>query len=202
MWKWLALAALVSAQAEVPYGLSPGSDADRRPRPGPAPRPPAAPDAGEAVSCATPVQPDRSCAADTDCVALTRTVSCCGTQAITGVRREHAWRVQAWDRQCNRGRACGCAPGPTLLDDGTRLDRRAPVAASCRANVCTTHALPRPAGFTSETVKALPRCAREECPRAPMLPTQTCADGVSQSGRGPCVRLDGACRWVRLECPR
>jgi hypothetical protein len=207
MWKWLTLLAL-AAPPGPNFGLGGGvPDAGQRPRPvpgRPAPKPPP-----DRAVCEKPTQLDQHCESDADCLLLWLPPSCCGTRGVKGINRAGLPRYQEHLRRCPpEGRHCGCAPGPTILDDGSRLERNEPVRVVCRNRVCST-ALGAPAGgleegarvFTSESIRSLPRCANAECPPAPASPTSVCPDGVSVGGRGPCVRLDGQCRWVRLTCP-
>ncbi len=211
MWNALALVVLC---ATPPYGLTggeppaPGGQTRPRPRGNPLVQP-----RDDADRCGAAARPaDRSCATDADCVVVRQQVSCCGTVTVLGINRADAERFQAQERRCAaRGPACLCAPGPTTVDDGSRLEGNANALVACRARRCTTFLAPRPeprpqqqAGrprLTSESIKALPRCQPSECGPAPMYPSMICPDGVSIGGRGPCVRLDGRCGWAHLECP-
>lgn len=59
-----------------------------------------------------------------------------------------------------------------------------------------------PNGINSDVVKNLRQCERSKCPPAPAYPTGTCADGVHEFGRGPCVETKNGCAWIHLECPK
>jgi hypothetical protein len=201
MWRLVAIAALCAAPDGTQFGLTTGQPADSgretTPPPSPPPPPPAPP-----VTCDPNRAPrDRSCTQDSDCTFIWRTVSCCGTRTVEGVNRADVARYQAQERPCSTQRRCGCAEGPTQLDDGTRMRRRGTVAVACRANLCTTFLASAPAQLTSTTVQTLPRCAEEECGPSPAYPNWTCPDGVSRAGLGPCVRQNGRCGWAHLECP-
>jgi hypothetical protein len=200
MWKWLAILA-VSASPDGPgFGLSVGGSgaAQQQQQPSPPPPPPRPPP--PANVCQQRRVPDRTCSTDADCAIVRVHLSCCGTESVNGINRADLEAFQAYQRQCARGRACGCAAGPTRLDDGSRLERNEPVLVACRANLCTTYLAP-PAKLTSDSVQQLSGCPAAACGPAPLYPTAECGDGVSVSGRGPCVRIGGRCRWVRLECP-
>lgn len=171
---------LLVLSADPNFGLSVG-DSGQPQRPAPPLRPPRPP------ACA-PRAPDRACTTDADCTSIQRTVSCCGTQAVNGLSRADAEAFSAWEAQCGTRRACGCMAGPTRLDDGSSLEWGAAVGVACRAGQCTTFAVPA-------------ACTEKECGPAPLYPTRMCPDGVHQSGRGPCAREAGVCRWTRLECP-
>lgn len=141
--------------------------------------------------------PSRACVTDSDCAVVTQRLDCCGSQAMKGINRAGVARFEAEERACSKnGNQCKCEAAPTQLDEGT-LNAKGEVLVACRAKVCTTFL----ARLTSRSVKALPACAKEACGPAPRMPNSECADGVSVSGPGPCVMLDGKCRWARLECP-
>ena len=197
MWRPLVLLALAAS----PYGLTVGDAGTARPQVG---EPPPA-------VCRPNVlpEPERTCSTDADCTTVEQVVNCCGTLAIKGAAVSDVSRFSAEDRRCNPGRRCGCEAGPAHLDDGSvvRNEDRRPVLAACHANRCRTEhgqaSAPgqRPGGLTSDEVERLPHCERDECGPAPLYPTATCPDGRHQSGRGPCVRIEGACRWARMVCP-
>jgi len=172
------LLVLLAVLADPKFGLSQGSVSS------PPPRPPPPADRCEGR------RPDATCSVDADCTAV-RTVSCCGTVGYVGVNRSDAARFEALERRCSPGRRCGCAPGPTRLDDGSVLERGGQVAVACVQSRCVTRLEPAP-----QTA-----CTAAECGPAPLYPTAMCPDGVHRSGRGPCARVNGRCGWVRLQCP-
>lgn len=160
----------------------------------------AAPDA--AAMCGPQRKPtDRSCTADADCVAVKRTTDCCGSLKIEGINQQDAARFEAEELVCGRElKKCKCMAAPTRLDDGSRAESKAErIELVCREQVCRTQGAKPP--LTSQSVKALPSCPAAQCGPAPATPNWECPDGVSVGGRGPCVRIDGQCRWSRLECP-
>jgi hypothetical protein len=70
---------------------------------------------------------------------------------------------------------------------------------------CKTHATDAAVGgqrHTSDSIRALGRCAPRECGVSPGMPSSECPDGRSRGGLGPCVRFpNGRCGWVVLSCP-
>ena len=179
MWKLLVVVVLA---APPDYGLSTGGPPTPPPT-RPPPRPPK-------PNVCLPREPDRSCTTDADCAIVRRVVDCCGSDVVTGINRNDLTAHQEYLKACGMRRSCGCMAAPTRLDDGSSQDRLGQVVATCRENVCTT-------SMVREEV-----CSPQECGPAPTYPTSMCPDGVNRSGRGPCARVDGVCRWTRLECPR
>lgn len=189
MWTCFVILTL-TAQTPPQFGLGTGDTAPQQtPRPRPRPQP-----APELACTATP--PDRACTTDADCT-LVRTIrDCCGTIAELGINRADVARFSDQERRCNPGRRCGCASGPTVLDEG-RVRGNELVVVSCKQQLCTSSAMK----LTSDSVQSLPACDASQCGPAPAYPTSTCPDGVHQSGRGPCVRVNDRCAWARMTCP-
>src|SRR5262245_22785648 len=110
------------------------------------------------MSCEARRPLNRACATDADCVVFRRIGDCCGSLAVSGINRADLERAQTENRQCNPGRHCACAPAPTRLDDGSRIDGNEKVGVACTAGQCNTFLEPTPVPLTSELVRQLQAC--------------------------------------------
>lgn len=120
----------------------------------------------------------KKCQKASDCIAVTYTQNCCGTEHVAGVAFTEAAKVVrcAADRE-KTFPACGCATGPTTADDGSSSTDGGAAAAFCS-----------PSGLCESSFNTTP-CGSTVCSAA-----QTCCLGPP-FGQGQCI--DG----VASPCP-
>jgi hypothetical protein len=96
---------------------------------------------GGATACQQVGTLDRSCAKDTDCMAVVHTTNCCGAAVWLGLRSTEAQAFATLESTCDASYpACGCASGPPTTDDGSTVMRGGAVSASCQGSICKTFA--------------------------------------------------------------
>jgi len=79
----------------------------------------------------------RACGADGDCVVVMHQVSCCGTLFAFSIASSEYVRYGAAEGLCaSMWPACGCAAGPTTVEDGSTLSGSEPARAHCVAGTC------------------------------------------------------------------
>src|SRR5262249_20329033 len=99
---------------------------------------------------------DRTCANDSDCVAVEHQTDCCGTRLAIGIRVSEQARFDAAEASCRANYpTCGCAAGPTKVDDGSWLLSSDRAGVLCSSGTCKTFdkdcGAPCPAGRTCLT---------------------------------------------------
>lgn len=83
---------------------------------------------------------DRSCARASDCVVAQHMVDCCGTMTAFGLNAKDEQRFKLAERKCAATfPACGCAPGPTQIDDGSEAFVGTGIEVACHQGTCTTY---------------------------------------------------------------
>jgi hypothetical protein len=160
-------------------------------------------------ACQTIDALDRSCTADTDCVAVKHTSSCCGQIRYIGIRQTEKARFDANEPACDASYpACGCAAQSPLMDDGS-VDIRQTVqpGVKCQLGTCTTFvrdcAKPCAAGTTCFTCTTpslwfgactVPCANSSDCPSSLGMPSCTTANGTSGNTSGSfCAYADTLC---------
>jgi hypothetical protein len=98
---------------------------------------------GVACNLSPPVFPsfDRSCDTAADCAIGWRAINCCGGAMATGFRVSETDAFRAAAATCgSQFPLCGCAPGPTVADDGTMQDvaGTATAVVDCVDRTCLT----------------------------------------------------------------
>jgi hypothetical protein len=90
-------------------------------------------------ACAQIATVDRSCSSDADCLAVSHTTNCCGTDVWIGIRASEKDRFSSLESACDRSYpACGCAEGPPTTDDGSVVPFGGVAGVSCQAGTCKT----------------------------------------------------------------
>jgi hypothetical protein len=85
---------------------------------------------------------DRACAVDGDCFIARHQSDCCGSFVAWGLSAREMARFQAAEMVCEgQYPPCGCAPGPTLADDGTSEQLGHAIVVHCTAGACRTTTL-------------------------------------------------------------
>ncbi len=101
----------------------------------------------DTVICAGPSSTfpsfDRTCAGDSDCVAVHHTTDCCGNESVMGIAASEQARFDVDEASCEAMYpGCGCAAGPPTADDGTTSLDGTNVTATCDTGTCTSHFVP------------------------------------------------------------
>lgn len=84
---------------------------------------------------------DKSCTADSECVAKLHQINCCGTLVAIGINASGSAAFDAAEATCQgQYPACGCAQMPTTAEDGKTLaDYGSDFPVVCKAGQCTTY---------------------------------------------------------------
>jgi hypothetical protein len=95
--------------------------------------------AGGTGACQAALALDRSCATDSDCVAVSHTSNCCGQEQIIGLRATEQARFAMLEAQCDPTYpACGCAAQQPFVDDGSQVRFQGTAGVACLQGKCTT----------------------------------------------------------------
>jgi len=95
--------------------------------------------AGGSGACQAALELDRSCATDSDCIAVSHTSNCCGQEQIIGLRATEQARFTTLEAQCDQTYpACGCAAQQPFVDDGSHVRFQDTAGVTCLQGKCTT----------------------------------------------------------------
>lgn len=82
---------------------------------------------------------DKSCAGVGDCVMKEHMIDCCGSMVAMGINAAEDAAFDAAETECqSQYPACGCAPLPTVAEDGQRPDGGAGIQLDCLGGSCST----------------------------------------------------------------
>ena len=87
----------------------------------------------------------RLCTIDDDCAVAMHMLDCCGSLFAFGISASEVARFTSDEAACETTYpACGCAAGPTLVEDGTTLGGKSAAVARCAGGTCRAMYLPLP----------------------------------------------------------
>lgn len=79
----------------------------------------------------------RACTVDGDCAVVMHMIDCCGTFFAFGIAASETGRFTTDEAACSATYpACGCAAGPTMVEDGTALTGKSAAVARCAGGTC------------------------------------------------------------------
>jgi Pacifastin inhibitor (LCMII) len=99
---------------------------------------------GDRIVCTAspPVFPsfDKSCISATDCFVAIHQTDCCGSQNAIGYNKSQQARFAADEKICEmQYPGCGCAPRPTMAEDGQSTRSNTTISVKCGASGCSTY---------------------------------------------------------------
>lgn len=96
---------------------------------------------GEPVMCPeTFPEFDKTCSLDSDCAVVLHMTDCCGTFVAWGITASEVEAFEAAETICeSQYPGCGCAPQPTLAEDGNPVLDPATVLATCTMGACSSY---------------------------------------------------------------
>jgi hypothetical protein len=95
---------------------------------------------GGATACQGASSLDRSCVADSDCLAARHQINCCGSTVWLGINKAESSKFSALESACDATYpACGCASREPTTDDGSSLPYQYTAGVGCQGGVCKTY---------------------------------------------------------------
>lgn len=95
---------------------------------------------GGPLQCEDPLQfpgVGKECAVDGDCAVVFHQTDCCGSQSAIGVDADTVDAFNKTEAMCAATwPGCGCAPQPTIAEDGESAQDPAQIVAQCVDNLC------------------------------------------------------------------